>query len=161
MESGENKIANEIYPKKIIIIAGILILVGGLYALIATYNKVQNMNNDVVSGDIKELKVEVIKEGEGESAKAGNTVSVHYTGKVLNAEEPFDSSYNRGTPFTFTLGGGQVIEGWEQGVVGMKPGEKRKLTIPPNLGYGEKGVPEANIPPDAVLVFDIEMVAID
>jgi len=161
MDSIEKTAAKEIYPKRIIIIAGIVILVGGLYALFATYNKAQNMKNNPPAENIAELKSEIIREGEGEAAKAGDTVSVHYIGKVLNSPEHFDSSYDRGKPFVFTLGAGQVIVGWDQGVAGMKVGEKRKLTIPPSMGYGGQGVPDAGIPPNAVLVFDIEMVAID
>jgi FKBP-type peptidyl-prolyl cis-trans isomerase len=96
--------------------------------------------------------------GKGKEAKTGDTVSVHYVGTLTDGKE-FDSSKKHGQPFDFQLGAGRVIKGWDQGVVGMKVGGKRKLTIPPELGYGPRGVPGA-IPPSATLVFDIELLAI-
>lgn len=102
-----------------------------------------------------ELQIEDTLVGTGEQAQAGNTVSVHYKGTLLNGTV-FDSSYNRGTPFSFTLGQNRVIQGWEQGVLGMKVGGKRKLVIPPDLAYGAAGVPGA-IPPNAALVFEVEL----
>lgn len=102
-----------------------------------------------------ELQIEDTLVGTGEQAQAGNTVSVHYKGTLLNGTV-FDSSYNRGTPFSFTLGQNRVIQGWEQGVLGMKVGGKRKLVIPPDLAYGAAGVPGA-IPPNAELVFEVEL----
>ena len=95
--------------------------------------------------------------GTGAEAKAGNTVSVHYTGKFDNGEV-FDSSVTRGTPFTFILGAGQVIKGWDEGVAGMKVGEKRTLVIPYTLAYGEQGY--GSIPPKATLTFDVELLAV-
>ena len=89
-------------------------------------------------------------------ARDGDTVSVHYTG-TLDDGEVFDSSAGRG-PLTFTVGSGQVIAGWEQGVEGMRIGGKRKLTIPPRLGYGKRGA--GSIPPNATLIFDIELLKI-
>ena len=103
------------------------------------------------------LKSEDLKEGTGPAAKTGDTVSVHYTGTLLSGEQ-FDSSVDRG-PFDFTLGSGMVIKGWDQGVVGMKKGGKRKLTIPSELGYGERGS-GAKIPPNSTLVFEIELLKI-
>src|SRR5688500_2716057 len=82
--------------------------------------------------EVKELKTETLKKGEGTEAKAGDTVTVHYTGMFMDGKK-FDSSLDRGQPFVFKLGQGQVIPGWDQGLVGMKVGEKRKLTIPPDL----------------------------
>lgn len=108
--------------------------------------------------DVDELKSEITKEGEGEPAKAGDTVEVHYDGRLLDGTK-FDSSYDRGQTFKFTLGEGRVIEGWDVGVEGMKKGEKRTLTIPSSMGYGEYGSPPA-IPGGAGLVFDVEMVDI-
>lgn len=96
--------------------------------------------------------------GTGPEAKDGDTVKVHYTGMLLNGKV-FDSSRERNEPFEFTLGKGQVIKGWDQGVVGMKVGGKRTLTIPPELAYGDKGGGD-KIPPNAALKFDIELVAI-
>lgn len=101
------------------------------------------------------LKIEDIKAGEGMEAKAGNTISVHYTGTLVDGTK-FDSSYDRGEPLSFTLGIGQVIKGWDNGVLGMKIGGKRKLTIPSALAYGKQGVPGA-IPPNATLIFEVEL----
>lgn len=96
--------------------------------------------------------------GTGDTAKAGQTVSVHYTGWLTNGAK-FDSSVDRGQPFSFRLGVGQVIKGWDEGVQGMKIGGKRKLTIPSNLGYGARGAGGA-IPPHATLVFDVELLGV-
>ncbi len=96
--------------------------------------------------------------GTGDSAKAGQTVSVHYTGWLTNGKK-FDSSVDRGQPFSFRLGVGQVIKGWDEGVQGMKVGGKRKLTIPSNLGYGARGA-GGLIPPHATLVFDVELLGV-
>ncbi|CAN5303903.1 hypothetical protein BH23VER1_BH23VER1_36790 [soil metagenome] len=102
------------------------------------------------------LQVEILEEGTGEEvAKAGQTVSVHYTGWLTDGTE-FDSSVG-GNPYTFPLGGRRVIAGWDEGVAGMKVGEKRKLTIPPDLGYGATGAGGGAIPPNATLVFEVEL----
>src|ERR1035437_6022712 len=96
--------------------------------------------------------------GTGDSPKSGQKVTVHYTGWLTNGKK-FDSSRDRGQPFTFTIGRGQVIAGWDEGVAGMKVGGKRKLTIPPTLGYGAKGA-GGIIPPGATLIFDVELLGI-
>jgi FKBP-type peptidyl-prolyl cis-trans isomerase FkpA len=101
------------------------------------------------------LKYEDIKEGAGAEAKAGQTVSVHYTGWLTDGQK-FDSSKDRNDPFAFVLGGGMVIKGWDEGVQGMKVGGVRKLTIPPQLGYGVRGAGGV-IPPNATLVFEVEL----
>ena len=106
-----------------------------------------------------ELKIEVLSEGINELADVGDTVLVHYTG-MLEDGTKFDSSLDRETPFSFTLGEGRVIAGWEQGVLGMKTGEKRKLTIASELAYGESGVPGA-IPSNATLIFEVELLEIE
>lgn len=92
--------------------------------------------------------------GTGAEAVAGKSVTVNYTGTLTNGTK-FDSSYDRNQPFTFTLGTGQVIKGWDEGVVGMKVGGKRKLVIPPNLGYGSQA--QASIPANSTLVFEVEL----
>ena len=104
------------------------------------------------------LKIETLTPGTGDEAKSGDTVSVHYTGTLTDGKK-FDSSHDRNEPFDVTLGQRRVIAGWEQGLLGMKVGEKRRLTIPPDLGYGAKGA-GAVIPPNATLVFEIEMLGI-
>jgi FKBP-type peptidyl-prolyl cis-trans isomerase len=101
------------------------------------------------------LKYTDEKVGTGAEAKAGQRVSVHYTGWLTNGTK-FDSSKDRGQPFTFALGGGQVIKGWDEGVQGMKVGGVRKLTIPADLGYGARGAGGV-IPPNATLVFEVEL----
>jgi FKBP-type peptidyl-prolyl cis-trans isomerase len=95
----------------------------------------------------------------GAEAKAGNTVDVHYTGWLTDGKK-FDSSKDRGKPFSFKLGAKQVIAGWDQGVEGMKVGGKRKLTIPSELGYGARGAGGGLIPPNATLVFEVELLAV-
>jgi len=104
------------------------------------------------------LGVVDVKVGTGPEAKAGDKVKVHYTGTLTNGTE-FDSSRKRNQPFEFVLGQGRVIKGWDQGVAGMKVGGKRKLTIPPGLGYGARGA-GGTIPPNATLLFDVELVEI-
>ncbi len=104
------------------------------------------------------LKIETLTRGSGPGAKTGDTVSVDYTGSFTDGKV-FDSSIPRGEPFTLTLGAGQVIKGWDQGIVGMQVGETRKLTIPPELAYGTRGYPGA-IPPNSTLVFEVTLKAI-
>jgi FKBP-type peptidyl-prolyl cis-trans isomerase FkpA len=103
------------------------------------------------------LQIEILKKGTGPAAQSGQTVSVHYTGWLTNGTK-FDSSVDRQQPFQFSLGRGQVIKGWDEGVTGMKIGEKRKLTIPPDLGYGAQGAGGV-IPPQATLIFDVELLS--
>jgi FKBP-type peptidyl-prolyl cis-trans isomerase FkpA len=105
-----------------------------------------------------ELKIEDLVVGDGVEAKSGNAVSVHYTGWLTDGTK-FDSSVDRGQAFGFTLGQGQVIRGWDEGVAGMKVGGKRKLTIPPDLGYGSRGAGGV-IPPGATLVFEVELLGV-
>lgn len=108
---------------------------------------------------ITTMKIEDIKVGTGEVAVDGKKVTVHYTGTLTNGEK-FDSSLDRGQPFTFTLGIGEVIAGWDQGVKNMKVGGRRKLTIPSELGYGANGIPPV-IPPNAALIFDVELLKVE
>jgi FKBP-type peptidyl-prolyl cis-trans isomerase len=105
------------------------------------------------------LEIKDLVTGKGAEAKAGDTVKVHYVGTLKDGEE-FDASKKHGNePFTFELGKGRVIKGWDEGVAGMKVGGKRKLTIPPHLGYGARGA-GPKIPPNSTLVFDVELVEV-
>jgi FKBP-type peptidyl-prolyl cis-trans isomerase FkpA len=104
------------------------------------------------------LKIEELEEGDGAEAVSGNLVTVHYTG-WLTDESKFDSSKDRNEPFSFPLGGGRVIRGWDEGVAGMKVGGRRRLTIPPHLGYGAAGAGGV-IPPNATLVFEVELLGV-
>lgn len=112
--------------------------------------------------DAKEVKITTTKQGSGDEATAGDTISVNYTGKLSDGtvfDSSVDPKFNHVEPFVFTLGKGQVIQGWDVGVAGMKVGEKRTIEIQPDYAYGSTGVPGL-IPPQSVLTFDVELMAI-
>jgi peptidylprolyl isomerase len=116
---------------------------------------------DMPEGDIPfELGIEDLVEGEGAEATPGTKVAVHYVGVAFSTGEEFDASWNRGTPFEFKLGKGQVIPGWDQGVAGMKVGGRRKLTIPSAMAYGARGAGGV-IKPHEPLVFVVDLLSVD
>ena len=147
--------------KKIILIIALIIVIGlGIYLVPSFTNnngQKNNSNNNNNTFDIQGMKVEILKEGSGPEAKAGDKVYVHYAGTLENGTK-FDSSIDRNQPFDFTLGENKVIEGWELGVLGMKAGEKRKLTIPPDLAYGNNSI--GLIPSSSTLIFEVELLEI-
>ena len=108
----------------------------------------------------EELEVKDIVEGEGAEAEPGDLVTVQYVGVGFDSGEEFDASWDRGQPFPFQLGAGQVIEGWDEGVAGMKVGGRRELVIPPDQAYGSRGSPPA-IGPDETLVFVVDLLAVE
>jgi FKBP-type peptidyl-prolyl cis-trans isomerase len=108
--------------------------------------------------DESKLKIEDTKVGIGEEVHSGDSITIHYHGTLENGKV-FDSSVERGSPFKCRIGVGMVIAGWDMGVLGMKVGGKRKLTIPPQLAYGDQGI--GDIPPNSTLIFDVELVSID
>jgi peptidylprolyl isomerase len=114
-----------------------------------------NMNNTVTTADGLQMQDEIV--GTGQEVKSGDTVTVNYLGTLTNGTK-FDSSYDRNQPFTTQIGVGQVIKGWDEGIVGMKVGGKRKLIIPPSLGYGAQTA--GSIPPNSTLVFEVELVSV-
>ncbi len=115
-----------------------------------------------MSGEVQRtpsgLEIQEVEQGFGDPARAGHTVSVHYTGYLQDGTK-FDSSVDRGEPFSFPLGAGKVIRGWDEGLVGLKVGGRRKLIIPPELAYGSRGAGRL-IPPGATLVFDVELLEV-
>lgn len=146
----------------------VVVLAGGFYYLFIyedntnvsnetdSQNQMENTNTNANS--IEGLNIEVLKKGSGPEAKSGDMVTVNYAGTLEDGAK-FDSSYDRGTPFSFQLGAGRVIKGWDLGVLGMKVGEKRKLTIASDLGYGPGGY--GPIPPNATLIFEVELLKIN
>ena len=135
-------------------LAAVLVAAG----LITAQDKPKDKPEEKVVTTKSGLKYVELKEGTGERAREGDTVSVHYTGWLKDGKK-FDSSVDRGEPFTVKIGAGRVIKGWDEGLQGIRVGGKRKLIIPPELGYGERGAGGV-IPPNAELIFEIELINI-
>jgi peptidylprolyl isomerase len=154
----------------VIALTALIILIGGVYyfsqasevantaggsSTAALSSEINNQTNF----DIQNMKVEILQQGSGEAVKNGDKVTVNYVGTLENGIK-FDSSIDRGKPFVFTPGEGSVIQGWELGVIGMRVGEKRKLIIPSELAYGSQGAGGV-IPPNATLIFEIDLLGIN
>ena len=144
------------------------LIVAGFFSLALTACHADNQTNskeNAMSEKVNQLIIKDTLVGNGREAEAGFNVTVHYTGWLYDPGKPegkgtkFDSSVERHEPFVFFLGGGQVIQGWDQGFAGMKVGGKRTLIIPPDMGYGAYGAGGV-IPPNATLIFDVELLAI-
>src|SRR3989338_4324564 len=148
--------------KRITFLPLILLLAAGMFSNAAYAEKAVTKKE---AGNVTKLLKIDRKPGKGEKATAGREVAVHYTGWLYDAGvtgnkcKKFDSSLDRGKPIEFPLGAGMVIDGWEQGIEGMKVGGQRTLIIPPHLGYGSQGAPGA-IPPNATLIFDVELMGV-
>jgi FKBP-type peptidyl-prolyl cis-trans isomerase len=143
-----------------IIIVFVVLIVLGVWLWVGRSNQLPDLQDTSNGKEVmtEELKIETIIEGEGKLSKSGDVLSVHYIGTLEDGTK-FDSSVDRGTPFEFTVGVGQVIEGWDKGMIGMKVGEKRKLTIPSMLAYGESS-PSPQIPANSILIFEVELLEI-
>ncbi len=147
----------------IAVVLGIVVL--GIFAYIIFFLDGGPSSNTITSDAPKtnnaqapeNVKIEDIKEGTGQAVKSGDTIAIHYAGTLTDGTK-FDSSYDRGEPFETQIGTGEVIKGWDVGVVGMKVGGKRKLTIPPELGYGDQAA--GDIPPNSILIFEVELIEI-
>jgi len=183
MENGENPVEQEQGGKyiSVFVFLFVIALVGGIYLLLNKGGSNQALQTSTPSGTIadsgavsgssaspsakplmntvNELQIVDEKVGAGDTAIAGKTVTVNYVGTLTDGTK-FDSSYDRNQPFSFSLGAGQVIEGWDKGVAGMKVGGKRKLTIPSSMAYGDSGVPGA-IPGGATLIFEVELLSVN
>ncbi len=164
----DNDTSTKIVPIVVTSIFVVVLSIGIFVFLNKEGNSLPNENQDIIFEDIQgenmstiqdfeNLEIKTLQEGSGEEAKEGDTVSVHYSGTLSDGNK-FDSSYDRGTPFQFTLGQNSVIQGWEEGVKGMKVGEKRELRIPSSMGYGASGT--GPIPGSAGLIFEVELLEI-
>ncbi len=158
----KNELTKNLFIIALIVIVGLIIFFLPKES-VSTHNETTTQKEETITPHMTQeqngLKIETTQEGTGLGAEKGQTVSVHYTGKLTDGKV-FDSSIPRGAPFDVKLGENRVIAGWELGLLGMKVGEKRTLTIAPELGYGAQGFPGV-IPQNATLIFDVELVAIN
>jgi len=143
-------------------VIAVIVFLLAIYTLLVPQNNSQNDTIELSEQDLmanqEELKIEDIEEGTGDVVvEAGDEIVIHYHGTFPDGKV-FDSSVDRGEPFQTQIGVGQVIQGWDEGVLGMKPGGKRKLTIPPHMAYGEQG--QGAIPPNSTLIFEVELIEI-
>jgi FKBP-type peptidyl-prolyl cis-trans isomerase len=141
------------------VLVGVIVLIGFGYFVFHPMNNASTSSATTTTNQTKPaasdgLKIQDEKVGTGAAVKSGDTIVINYTGTLTNGTK-FDSSYDRGTPFTTQIGVGQVIKGWDEGVIGMKVGGKRKLTIPPALGYGDQAM--GSIPANSTLIFEVEL----
>ncbi len=146
--------------KRLLIVYSLVLSTGSLLADAPSHHHTGNKMNRIKTDS--GLEYDILQAGSGESPRKGQHVTVHYTGWLNNKGEKgsqFDSSISRGRPFVFIIGQGQVIKGWDEGVMSMKIGEKRRLYIPSKLGYGVYGA-GALIPPGADLIFDVELISV-
>jgi FKBP-type peptidyl-prolyl cis-trans isomerase FkpA len=143
--------------QRIGLIAFVIIVLAIIVYFVWQGSSTNQETNDNLSTTSSGLQYEDLVIGTGETAKSGDSVSVHYTGWLEDGTK-FDSSLDRGSPFEFTIGTGGVIKGWDEGIQGMRVGGKRKLVIPPELGYGAQG--RGTIPPNATLIFEVELMAV-
>lgn len=142
----------------VVVLAAVLLLVASSLYIFGIIDFPQGTETNSMGKTAEEkLVIEDIEEGTGEAVEAGDEVVIHYSGTLTDGTK-FDSSYDRGEPFQTQIGTGQVIEGWDKGVVGMKAGGKRKLIIPPSMAYGDSDIP--GIPPGSTLVFEVELLEV-
>jgi FKBP-type peptidyl-prolyl cis-trans isomerase len=156
----------QVKRKTILLIVTLLVIAFAIFLLVRSKEvmapsseKNKEQASLMQTQNMDEVKIEVLKEGTGEVSKKGDTLTVDYVGTLTDGTK-FDSSIDRGTPFSFTLGQNRVIQGWEQGMLSMKVGEKRRLTIPASLGYGSRGA-GGIIPPNATLIFEVDLLKIN
>ena len=142
----------------VVVVALLIVVLLGIVAMSGGLSNVPGQGGNPTTFEIQGMKVEILNAGTGEGAKAGDIVTTHYAGALQDGKE-FDSSIKRNTPFTFELGRGGVIKGWDLGLIGMKTGEKRRLTIPYELAYGADGFPPT-IPPKATLIYVVDLMGI-
>ena len=152
--------------EKILLIGLGVLIVFGIFLIASGKGDNKNTNlptptpsATITETSMEELKIEELVVGSGAEAVSGKKITVNYSGTLTDGTK-FDSSYDRGVPFSFNLGAGEVIEGWDKGFSGMKVGGKRKLTIPASLGYGSAGAGSV-IPPNATLVFEVELLKVE